>query len=172
MRFKDGNRKFIARAILITFVALLVISPSFARSVKVNMAFTIGDDKNNIVHVNGTDYNGTDNNATTFTTLGKKFISAERDNKVFAMVFAGDEFLNIFLNTSYSSSTYLIQMSQEHKNNRLLLAFTNGTRNSIDNKAESVESAKILSKTFGSLAFSIPSSFPLFIRFEYDRINF
>jgi len=158
-------------ALPIFFILLVFIAPSLARSVTINMAFTIGDDKNNIIHVNGTDYNGTDNNATMFAMVDKKFISSERSNKVFAMVFAGGEFLNILLNASYSPSAYLLQMSQEHKGNRFLLAFTNGTWRNIDSKAEGAEAAKILSKAFGTLAFSTPSSFPLFIRLEYDSID-
>jgi hypothetical protein len=151
-------------------ILLIIIPAASARSVTMNAAFNISG-KDNIIHVNGTDYNATQNNAATFTNLDKKFISSEKNSKVFAIVFAGSQFLDAYFNTTYSANEYLLAMSQDDYNNRFLIAFTNGTYSNIDSKAKDVEGFHMLSKLFGDLAFSVPNSFSFFLRLEYSDVD-
>ncbi len=149
---------------------LLVSSLTFARSVTMNLAFNIGNTKDNIIYVNGTNVNATQPDGRTFADLDKKSISSERRNKILALVFAGSEFLGTSFNTTYSASNYLLSMKQG-SNNRFLIAFTNGTFADIEKKAKDAEEFHMISKLLGNMLFSSQDRFSFFLRLEYQGIN-
>jgi hypothetical protein len=73
------------------------------------------------------------------------------------------------MNTTYSANDYLIQMKQEHTDNRFLFVFTKGSWSNIDSKISSV--GTLFGRVFGDVTITLPGMFPLFIRLEYDDIN-
>lgn len=156
-------------AFVLLFLAALS-NFSYAHTVTLNYAFRIGADKDNIIHVNDTDFNATQANLSGFQLLDKKFITAERGSTVFGMVFAGKAFLNASLNTTYSASEYLLQMKQGGEKNKFLVAFTNGTWRNVDSTIN-LERDKIPSKTFGDVVIRARENFPFFMRAEYESID-
>ncbi len=152
---------------LVLFSLLLAVDAASAHTVTLNYAFHIGADKDNIIHVNDTDFNATQANLSAFTALDRKFITSERTGVVFGLVFAGKTFLNASLNTTYTAADYILQMKQSAERDRFLVTFTNGTWRNIDNAA--AQSA-MPSKTFGDII-KIARAVPLFIRAEYDTID-
>ena len=146
-------------------------STGLARSVSMDLAFKIGSDKSDTIHANGTDFSGSQANEKTFADMNKKYVSSERNNKVFAIIFAGQEFLNGLINTSYSSNAYLIGMTQNADKNLFLMGFTSGTYNNIDEKAKDIELFGFLSGTLGNNVAFVPKNFPFFIRLEYGNAD-
>jgi hypothetical protein len=140
--------------------------------VTMNLAFKIDDDKNNTIHTDNSDCNAltNGNSASGFSSLENKFISAERDNKVLGIVFAGSSFYHTYFNTSYSSAAYLLQMKQAARGNKFLITFTNGTYATLDSAVGQARN-KIPGRTFGDIAKETRASFPLYIRAEYDTID-
>ena len=150
---------------------LLFISTAYAYSIEMNFAFHLGSDKNDTIHVNGTNYLGNETYKLTFTELSKKYVSSEdnENNVVAALVFAGSSFLSVMINTTYSSTDYLLQMTQDSEDNGLLFAFTKGRWSDIDDDVLSVKT--ILGTMFGVLSYTKPSSFVHFLRLEFTDIN-
>ncbi len=160
------------RVFLLAFLLLTILLPTaYARSVSMNFAFNIGGDKSDTIRTNGTDFSGSQTSEITFPTMDKKFVSSERNGKVFGLAFAGSEFLNIHINTSYSSSEYLLRMTQEAYNNRFLLAFTSGTWNNIDAHAKDAEDFRLISRTFGNIVLPVAGTFFFFMRLEYQNAD-
>ena len=155
--------------IALIFIMAMIILPSVqAERITMNFAFNITN-RDNIIHVNDTDYNTTQANKVTFTGLEKKYVTAERNNSLFVLAFAGEKMDNIKINTSFSSQSYLISLEQYDDRNKLLLGYTRGTWRNVDSKMDSLDTVKFLAKTFGDFtAFS--SSFFYFIRLEYRDI--
>ena len=159
--------------IMIAVFVIIVASSGFvwARSVTMNLAFKIGSDKSDTIYVNGTSFFGSQSVEKNYSVMDKKYISSERDGKVLAMIFSGDEFMDTILSTSYSSNAYLIGMKQNSYRNRFVIGFTNGTYNNIDGKAKDVETVGFLAKNFGNFVFASPEKFPLYIRLEYANAD-
>ena len=170
MNAKIHRLTYLKPAALMLFLLMLLAGASHAHNVTLNFAFRIGSDKNNTIHVNETDYNATQPNASTFASLDKKFITSERNNAVFSLSSLGKTFLSAFINTSYSSSDYLIQMKQGDEQNRFLFAFTNGTRTNAENALLEAGN-KIPPRALGAVARIAREKFPLFIRAEYDAVD-
>ncbi|MBI3190090.1 hypothetical protein HYZ41_00125 [archaeon] len=161
---------------VIVFAVIMICFTVFstaaeAKTVTMNFAFSFNGDKSDTIRVNETSYLGTTTQEKTFTSLGKKFISAERGTSVLGLVFAGSEFINVKLNTSYSATAYMLGMSQDEINNRFLLAFTTGVWGNIDSKTSDVESFGYISKVFGDVTFTQPETFPFFIKLEYRNVD-
>ncbi len=121
---------------------------SIGRTVQMNLAFSIGSKDDNI-------------------TVANDFVSAQDSNVILAIVSSGTTTSTGNI-TAYSSTEYLLQLTQALENNRFLITFTNASNQSIADKLKLLGNKKILPKTFGSLAAAIPDSMFLFLRLEYD----
>ena len=137
---------FIA-VLLILQIASAVTSPgfpTFGRSVTMNLAFHIGDNKND--------------DTITYTD---NYISSHDAGVVLALV------SNAAFGTRFSelSEDYLLEMRQP-LDNRFYLTFTKGNNQTIANKTKYV----IVPRTFGNLAMP-PGQFPLYLRLEYSDID-
>ena len=158
-------------AFLALFVAVLALSNiASAHTVTMNLALRIGNNVNNTVHVNDTDYNTTTPTSLTFVNPNKRYISSNNTTSLTALVSAGS-LLYIRMNNSYNSTHYLFQMTQDSVDNRFLIAATNGTASDIDNHLDMISTIHMVSSTFGRFAANVPASFPTFIRLEYADIN-
>jgi hypothetical protein len=139
--------------------------------VTLNLAFRIGSDKaNNIIHSYSSDCAASTAVSSGFYSLENKFISAHRDSDVLGVAFAGSDFYHTYFDTSYSSDSYLLQLKQAAAGNKFIITLTNGTSSTLEN-AIMRERDKIPSRTLGSVTREARSSFPLFIRAEYDAID-
>jgi len=158
------------RKLFVFAVLLMLLLPlAHARSVTMNFALNIAG-KTNTIHVNGTDYDASQAAKAIFTSPGSKYVSAENNNRLLALVSAGENLSGIELNTSYSSQDYLLSVNQDDNNNRLLVAYTRGTWRDVDSKAESVGFEGFLAKTFGDFV-RTSARFFYFIRLEYRNID-
>ena len=114
------------------FVAVLVIlavaSPAFAATVSMNFKFNVEGLGTDLIHVNETTYLGQNLNST--FRPQKPYISAETQNMLAALVFAGGGFPNIRLDTG--TDPYNFRMTQEGRNNRFLIAVTEAGWQDID----------------------------------------
>lgn len=138
--------------------------------VTLNLAFTIGSDKNNTIHTDSSDCNALNASSSGFSSLENKFISGHSSNAVLGIVFAGTNFYHAYFDTAYSSSAYLIQMKQSAEGNKFLVTFTKGTSTTLDGVV-SQNRNKIPSLTFGDVVRAARASFPVYIRLEYDDID-
>lgn len=160
---KQGFRTFCAlnhsshtlKLFIYVFIAFLLVfsgySLSLGKTVQLNLAFSIGAKDDNL-------------------TVGADFVSAQDSSVTLSIVSSGTATSagNI---TGYSSAEYMLQLTQATDSNRFLIAFTNGTNQTIINKINLLGSKKILSKTFGDLTMKIPGSFFVFLRLEYDYVD-
>ncbi|HLD39275.1 MAG TPA: LamG domain-containing protein [archaeon] len=106
----------------------------------------------------------------TFTSMSKNYISSSRANTTTALVSAGT-LLNMRMNNSYNSTHYLMQVTQDNTDNRILFAVTNGSYTDVENKLSMVNAFRMVSSTFGNFITTAPTVFPLFIRLEYTAID-
>ena len=137
--------------LLLTVLIALFLSPySFAvgRTVQLNLAFSIGAKDDNI-------------------TVASDYVAAQDAGLALGIVSSGTTTAagNV---TAYSSSAYLLQMTQALNNTRFLITFTNTSNQTISDKLKQLGSRRILSKTFSNLAAAAPSSMFLFLRLEYE----
>jgi hypothetical protein len=100
------------------------------------------------IRVNETTNLSTQTIGSTYTP-DKKFISSQANGTLFGMAFAGYQFFNISLNTTYSASNYQMKLRQSYENNRLLVVFTNGTWQNIDDRLGELYSDRIIGSQFG-----------------------
>ena len=98
------------------------------------------------------------------------YATAEGDSVVLALVSSGTAFGTNY-NSAYSASDYLIQMTQGSKDNRFILAFTQGGNQTIKSKLGALGNKKIPGERFGSLAFAVPKSFRAFLRLEFETAD-
>ncbi len=154
------------------FVLIVLAMPgiSAAHTVSMNLAFRVGGDKSDTIHVNGTSLLGSQQNEWQFPDMDKKYISSQRGGNVFALVFAGGEFLGINLSTSYSLNSYSMSMKEDEHSNRFIIAFASGAFSNVDDKAKDVEEFRFLSGMFADTIVRSPLSFPLYMRLEYNNI--
>lgn len=144
--------KVFALVILILLSGIAIAGfQAFGNSVTLNFAFHIGDNNSDDVILS-------DNN----------YILAEDNNTVLALLSSGTVFGTS--NSSYNATDNLIEIRQGF-DNRFLLTFTKGNNQTIINKLNLIGDKKIPSKTFGDFSYSIPTSFPLYIRLGYDDID-
>ncbi|MBI2076719.1 MAG: hypothetical protein HYT72_05730 [Candidatus Aenigmarchaeota archaeon] len=151
MRIKKKNFYFCTT--LAAFILVMLSSAAFGlgKTVQLNLAFSIGAKDDNL-------------------TVGNGFVSAQDSNVTLSIVSSGTATSagNI---TAYSATEYMLQLTQATDNNRFLIAFTNGTNQTIINKLNLLGSKKILSRAFGDLPAKIPESFFVFLRLEYDDVD-
>ncbi len=142
------------KAVIVVVILIAVLSSaSFAigKTVQLNLALAIGSKDDNI-------------------TVGSSHVSAQDENVTLSIV-SGGTALGTGNITAYSSTEYMLQVTQAAENNRFLVSFTNGTNQTIINKLNSLGSRKILPRTFGGLVSKIPENFMVFLRLEYDDID-
>lgn len=152
-------------------VVLILCNIVSAHTVTMNLALRIGNNVNNTIHVNGTDYNVSTPNVLTFTSdLGKRYMAANNTTTLAVLVPAG-QMLSARLNTSYNATHYLFQVTQSSDANRFLIAVTNGTYSDIEDKLSMVDAFHMVSSSFGRLVKAVPSQFTTFIRLEYTNID-
>lgn len=155
-------------------LALLMLSGiAAAHTVTMNFAIRIGADANNTnatIRINDTEYNTTTPVSLTFISLNKKYILSNNTSAVTAFLPAGN-LLSVRLNSSYNSTHYLFQITQDSSDNRFLVAATNGTYNDVEDKLDMISVTRMVASTFGRFAVTIPVSFPIFIRLEYKNID-
>lgn len=153
------------------FFALLALlaAAASAHTVTFTLAVNIDNSTNNTIRVNGTEYNTPAPALLTFTDLSKKYISANNTTTLLALASAGN-LLHARINTSYNSTHYMLQMTQD-SGGRFLLAATNGTYADVEDRLSMIDAAKMVSSTFGRFAASVPQSFRTFIRLEYSDID-
>ena len=158
------KRLFLAKLVL---VVLIFSVPSYPHEVTMNFAYKIGQDKSEIIHVNNTDYSADVGNSQIFSSLDSKYVSSRRGSSIFGILFAGNEFINAGFNASYSSSAYLIKMTQGSAGNRFLIGFTNTTQNSFDAVMPIVDAYKIVLTTISGINYGfVPGMF--YMRLEPD----
>lgn len=153
------------------FLAIILIASSVcAKNVTMDLAFGIGGKSANIIHANGTDFDATISYDISFNTLAEKFMSAEKNGAIFVYVFAGSDFRGARINTDYSSSAYLLSMTQG-SDNLYLIGFTNGTYLDISKSTQNFY--RIVPKTLGSVILLIQGNYALFMRLQvpYDIEN-
>lgn len=126
----------------------------YGRTATMNLAYHIGDSKNN----DGIFYSS-------------NYISSEDNGIVFGMASSGKNTFSASYNGNYSSSDYLISMDQSLEKNMFLIVFTNGTSANIRDKMSLLGDRKIPVKLFGFLTYSLPGSFPLFLKLQYNDID-
>lgn len=120
---------------------------TFGRSVQLNMAFHIGDSKDDDI-----------------ITQNDNYISSQDGNVVLAIV-SERAFGTRF---SYSRDN-LLEMRVPLSSNRFFLTFTKGNNATIASKLGTIDN--ILPRRFGDLSYSKPGSFPIFLRLEYSDID-
>lgn len=108
-----------------------------------------------LIRINGTNISSDGSTEETYVP-SKRFISSNSNGTVFATVFAGSLFNNISLNTSYSGDDYLFQMRQGAENNRILIAYTNGSWEQIDSRMLEIDSDRLIGTTFGNFTETEP----------------
>ena len=167
---KPGNN-YLMKWIFLGFLAMILLSgAALAHTVTINLVMHIGNDINNTLHINETDYNVSPSTSLTFSSLDKRYISANNTTSIVAIAAAGT-LLNIRFNNTYNSTHYLLQMTQDSDKNRFLIAMTNGTYNDIDDRLAMIDNLKTVSSTFGKFITVAPSSFTTFIRLEYTNVD-
>ena len=144
--------KLLPVAVLFSIGIALAGFQTFGNSVTLHLAFHLGDNSSGDIVLSGDDY-----------------ILAEEGGTVLALLSSGTVFGT--RNSSYSAVDNLFEMRQGLENNRFLLTYTNGTNETIKNRLNLLGDKKIIPKTCGSLSTSIPSSFPLYMRLDYDDID-
>lgn len=107
------------------------------------------------IRINGTSVLSTDSVDQAYNPE-KKFVSSQSNGTVFSVVNAGKYFKNISVNTSYPDDDYLFRIRQGSEGNRLLVSFTNGTWENIDDRMLEVESNGMVGTAFGNFSFQPP----------------
>jgi hypothetical protein len=152
--------------IKIAFLMLIMIPYAFSHTVTMNYAFNISDTKDNTIHINDTEYNASVSNLITFKNLNKKYISSHLSNSIFSIINAG-QFTSASFNTTFSTNSYELSMTQDDENNRFLIGFTNATPSDVDNILSSVERFLIITRTIGNFIFPFsPTNF--YMRLEVN----
>jgi hypothetical protein len=139
-----------------------------SRAITSNYALHINS--TDIIRVNGSTSLSTDLISSTYVP-DKRFISSQANGTSFGMAFAGKFFKNISLNTTYPGSNYLFQMRQSYENNRILVAFTNGTWESFDSHMDEISSDRIVGSQFGNFTETHPSKLRTSVVLLPDDIN-
>lgn len=150
-RINRKNRLAIHLGALMFFSLLVGYSYSIGRTVQLNLAFAIGTKDDNI-------------------TVASDYVSGQDSNVVLAVISSGTT-TNTANITAYSSTEYMLQLTQALNNNRFLITFTNGTNQTVADKLKFVGNKKIPPKTFGNLAATALSDIFLFLRLEYDDLD-
>lgn len=147
----------------VVFLLFVMLSAQVhAHTVNMNFAYHIGDDKNNTIHVNGENFNGTEYLMENYDVLEKPYISSEKDGVVSGLVFSGSRFVNAALFTSFNDEDYLLQITQDDEKNRFIIPFTQGTWRNIEDSS---------AVTYGSFTYKTPASFTNFLVFENNEIE-
>jgi len=139
-------------------------------NVKFNFAYHLGTDKSGD---NFTIYeNSIADSLVNVTNTSKKYLCSHDSNQVLSLIHSGkDSYLySSTLNQSYSSNDYLLALTNNIENSQLLLAFTKGTCQNIEDKMYLVESYTLPSNPFSSFAYPIPRYVPILIQFKDDNI--
>ena len=154
---------------LFATVLFILSATALAHTVTLNLVMQIGNNANNTIHANSTDYNAS-TGSLTFLNIDKKYISANNTSTIAAVVSAGT-LLNMRMNTNYNSTHYLLQMTQDSDKNRFLIAVTNGSYSDIEDRLNMVDTMRMVSSTFGKFVVQVPVAFTTFIRLEYTNID-
>ncbi|MFH0832701.1 MAG: hypothetical protein V1900_03220 [Candidatus Aenigmatarchaeota archaeon] len=136
--------------ILLSSVAIAGFS-TFGRSVTMNLAFHIADNKSDDIIL-----------------INDSYVLAEDNGTVLALLSSGTVFGT--RNTSYNASENLFEAKQS-LDNRFLLVFTSGNNQTILSKLNLIGEKKIPAKTLGNLSYYSPSSFPLYLRLDYSDVD-
>lgn len=137
------------------FIAFLLVFSSYSlslgRTVQLNLAFSIGTKDDNI-------------------TVAGDYVSSQDANVVLAIVSSGTT-TGTGNVTAYSSTEYLLQLTQSLENNRFLITFTNASNQTIADKLKLLGNKKILPKAFGNFVATATDNVFLFLRAEYDDVD-
>ncbi len=152
---------------IVLISAFVFAGVAHAHTVTMNLAFHIGSDKDNLIHVDGNDFNGTQFLVEHYDTLEKPYMSSEKDGIVAAVISSG-RFVNGVLQTSYSADDYLFQMTQDNNENMFIIAFTKGSWQNIETH---VGSEKMPSLTYGYFSPKAPGSYMFFSRLGFESID-
>ncbi|MBI5061179.1 MAG: hypothetical protein HZB67_02595 [Candidatus Aenigmarchaeota archaeon] len=150
MRFKKSL------LILFIFVVILASSSSLAgygRSVKMNLAFHIGDSKSND-EIN----------------YGNKY-AIVNDSVAAGLLFSGAEVFNTSVNTGYSSSDNMLQLKQSLDGNKFYIVCAKSNFSGVYSKVSQIDKDRLLAKTFSGYEQTKPRVFPVFIRLEYENVD-
>ena len=157
---------------LVSFVLLVLLFSGIAaaHTVTFNFAVRTGNAGSDFtIRANDTDF-GTTPTSLTFTGLGKKYLLANNTTSMAGIASAGT-LLSARLNTSYNSTHYLLQMTQDGESSRILLFATNGSYPDVEDNLDMIEQTRMVSSTFGRFVAGVPKTFPTFIRLEYTNID-
>ncbi|MFH0949181.1 MAG: hypothetical protein V1802_01710 [Candidatus Aenigmatarchaeota archaeon] len=156
---------------IVIIVLLMLLPVAFAHTVTMNFAFNMSANKQDTVHVNGFNYDAGEEIKLNFADMEKKYISSQTNDIVSALISAGSGFISLGFDSHYSPSSYMFNISQSHKKNRFILAFTNGTWESIDKKTTDIESSGIISSAFSPFRAAAPAMQTVFLRLAYSNID-
>lgn len=155
--------------ILVLLFLSVIIIPALAHTVTMNFAYNMSNTKDNTLHFNDSEYNASLSNKIFMSNLGKKYIASSHNKSIFAVINAGS-LLEAGFNTTFSSASYILQLTEAGEKNRFIIGFTNGTASDVNSALDSAERFKILAKTIGKFAYSfVPSN--IFIRIEFDNAD-
>ncbi|GEM_PF-2875933 len=158
------------RHILTGFFAILIIIPAaYSHTVTMNFEFSMSGAKHDTIHFNDTDYNASLSSSTFIRNLGKKYVSSSYNSSIFAAISAG-EFIEAGFNSTRTASSYILQVTESDKGNRIIIGFSNGTYSNVDSVLDSVVRFKMILTTIGKFTFSfVPSN--IYIRAEFDNAD-
>src|SRR3989338_3831027 len=131
----------------------------------VTITKTTNSSSSNTIRANDTDFGATPSSLT-FTDLTKKYLLANNTTSMAGIASAGI-LLSARVNTSYNSTHYLLQMTQDCESSRILLFATNGSYTDVEDNLDMIEQTRMVSSTFGRFVAGVPKTFPTFIRLEY-----
>lgn len=136
--------------------------------ISTNLAFHISNEDS--IRVNDTTISSTSPIEQTYIP-SKKFISSNSSGVVMGMVSAGTYLYNITLNTSYPGDDYLMIMREDYEDNRILMPFTSGNWQTIEDRLYEVRYDRIVGTTFGNFEVSSPDEIWLFVAMIFRDIN-
>jgi len=139
--------------------------------VKFNFAFHLGTSKANN---NFTIYkNSVVDSWENVTNTTKRYLCSHDGNNLLSLIhsYKDSYFYSSTLNQSYSSTDYLFTLTNDVENSQLLLTFSKGTCQVIEDRMYLVESYSIPSNAFSSFSYPIPRYVPVLIQFKNDRIQ-
>jgi len=153
---------------LAMIITLFMLGSANAHTVTMNLAFHIGDTKeDDTIHVNDENLDAGEYYIEHYENMEKKYISSEENGIVIGIVFGGSKFLSASLNTPYSNEDYLLEITQDDKENRFIIPMTKGSWVDIDNHAEE----KLTPKTYGILDYKKPAVFLFNSRLGFNDID-
>jgi hypothetical protein len=148
------------------------------QDVKYKLAYRLGSSKTDDVYRIG-NFNGTiDDINLTVTQYASNLTHAYAcsyngaGDLLLSLIHSYKKFDLNFVNFSTDTTelNYTLELSQKISSS-LLLAYTKGTCDNVDNKMYLVEQQIIPSNPFSSFSFPVPKEYPLEIRVQYDKIE-